>query len=304
MMHPMKSHTKWLLIVLKLAFSAGALWLLYTRLDKEKMLALFKSADPLWLLAAFVAINAAQIASALRQGFYLKAEKKDAGLGYNIALYYVGMLFNHVLPGGVGGDGYKTYRLKRDLGIGVKAGIRMMLVNRANGLLWLIIIGLGFALCSKTLPGIIPYTAPLIVIAGIITIVSYSVLSRKLLKEKPAVQLGASPYSFAVQGLVAVCAACLFAALSAQHPWTEGGHWADYLMLFMASCFVAVLPVSVGGVGLRELTFYFGSAWLGLNAEAGVAVALLYFVVNLAAALQGLIFFFRSPTYRDMPPDA
>lgn len=297
----MKSHMKPLIILLKVVFSAGAIWLLYTKLDKEKMLTLFKSADPLWLLAAFVAINAAQIASALRQQFYLLAEKKNAGLGYNIALYYVGMLFNHVLPGGVGGDGYKTYRLKRDLGIGVKAGIRMMLVNRANGLLWLILIGLGFGLCSTQLPTLIPYSTPLIVAAGIITIVSYSVLSRMMLKEKLSVQLGASPYSFVVQGLVAVCAACLFAALGDHYPWTQGSHWADYLMLFMASCFVAVLPVSVGGVGLRELTFYFGSQLFLLNAEAGVAVALMYFVVNLAAALLGLIFFFRSPKYRDAP---
>lgn len=303
MMRTMKRSRKWLLIALKSAFSIGAIWILYHQLDKEALLALFASADIGWLFTAFVTINLAQLASAERQRFYLKIEGKTVTPGYSVMLYYTGMLFNHVLPGGIGGDGYKAYILKRDLGLKISTAIRLMLVNRANGLLWLILIGAGFALMSVKLPDVLPYTLPLILAGAVVTAVSYSVLSRMLFKEKISTQLGASVYSFIVQGLVAVCAACLFLAIEANHPWSADGLWADYLMLFMASSVMAVLPVSVGGVGLRELTFFYGGKFLGLSPEAGVAVGLLYFLVNLAAALLGLVFFVKNPSYRKMPPE-
>ena len=201
------------------------------------------------------------------------------------------MLFNLVLPGGIGGDGYKAYILRRDYQFSLGTSVRLMISGRASGLLFLVLIGLGFGMFSNTLSAIIPYTFVFIIAAALITLISYSQLSRILLKEKYKTQAQAGAYSFVVQALVAICAACLFQALNASYPWSQNGHAPDYLMLFMISSFVSVLPVSVGGIGLRELTFFYGAEFLNLNPEAGVAVALLYFAVNTCASLIGLIFF-------------
>lgn len=287
----MKNFKKPLLLAIKILFSAGALYILFRQLDIPELIALFRSAEWEWMLGAFIALNLAQLASALRMRFYFVSANLPITTRYSIVLYYMGMLFNHVMPGGVGGDGYKAYLLKRDHNFKVTTSIRLLLSGRANGLLFLILIGLGFGFFSESLPTQIPYAVPLMALAAATTTLAYSYLSRLLLKEAFAVQVGAAPYSFAVQMLVAICAACLFEALHLSYPWQQGGHAPDYLMLFMVSSFVSVLPISVGGIGLRELTFFYGTQFLGLNPEAGVAVALLYFAVNLCASLIGLFCF-------------
>jgi uncharacterized membrane protein YbhN (UPF0104 family) len=287
----MKNFKKPLILALKILCSAGALYLLFHQLDLPRMLNLFRSAQWAWVLVAFLVLNLAQLASALRMRFYFLAEKRDISMRYSIILYYVGMLFNLVLPGGIGGDGYKTVVLKRDFKIPIRTSVRLMISNRANGLLFLILIGLGFGLLSETLQALLPYTKLLLLLAAILALISYSQLAKLLLKEKFETQVQAGVYSFAVQALVAICAAALFQALDASYAWNAQGHAPDYLMLFMISSFVSVLPVSVGGIGLRELTFFYGTQFLGLNPEAGVAVALLYFAVNACASLIGLICF-------------
>lgn len=294
MRHLLHTHRKPLLLGLKLLFSIGALYAIFRQVDWPKFLELVRHCNLLWVVAGFILLNGAQLLSALRQRFYLEMENIHTGHRYSIELYYLGMLFNHVLPGGIGGDGYKAYRLKKDLQMPVGTAIRIMLVQRANGMLWLILIGLGFGACSTRLPEIVPYAKLLIAAAALIAVAGYSVASRVLFKERFEVQLKASPYSFGVQMLVALCTLCLFNSLNAEYAWSADMKWADYLMLFMISSFVTVLPVSVGGVGLRELTFFYGGQLLGLNPEAGVAIAMLYFITNLTAAMLGLIFFFKN----------
>ena len=287
----MKIFQRLFFLTLKILCSAGALYLLFYQMDLTRLLSLFHAAQWGWVLIAFLVLNLAQLASALRMRFYFLVEKKDIATRYSIILYYVGMLFNLVLPGGIGGDGYKALVLKRDFKIPIRTSLRLMISNRANGLLFLILIGLGLGSLSKTLHALVPYTQLLLALAAIITLFSYSQLARLLLKEKVETQAQAGVYSFAVQALVAICAACLFESLDMSYAWGHHGHAPDYLMLFMISSFVSVLPVSVGGIGLRELTFFYGTQFLGLNPEAGVAVALLYFAVNACASLIGLACF-------------
>lgn len=295
----MEKYRKPLLLVCKLAFTAFAVWVLVHQLDLSKLRQLLTTAHIGWVALAFVLLNLAQLASALRMRYYFFTEGVRMPYGDSIGLYYVGMLFNHVLPGGIGGDGYKAYAVRRDYDFPLSSAIRLMICNRASGLLFLILIGLGFGFFSEGLRALIPYTPLLLTLAAIITTGSYAVLARLLLKEPYATQRGAALYSFFVQGLVALCAACLFESFSATYPWHQAGHTADYLMLFMIACFVSVLPVSLGGLGLRELTFFFGAQYLGLNAEAGVAVSLLYFTINLTASLLGAVYFLKGKRKKD-----
>jgi hypothetical protein len=287
----MEKFKKPLLFILKILFSAAAIYILLHKVDLTKLLLLFHSAQWEWIVAAFIALNLAQLASALRMRLYFQAAKMPFSMRYSIILYYIGMLFNHVLPGGVGGDGYKAYVLKRDHKFKLTTSIRLLLTGRANGLLFLVLIGLGFGMFSQQVQTLIPYATLLLCLMAVATIIAYSQLSRLLLKEPYDMQAAAAPYSFAVQVLVAACAACLFQSLNTSYPWHQGGHAPDYLMLFMVSSFVSVLPISLGGIGLRELTFFYGTQLLGLNSEAGVAVALLYFTINICASLLGLIYF-------------
>jgi uncharacterized membrane protein YbhN (UPF0104 family) len=64
----------------------------------------------------------------------------------------------------------------------------------------------------------------------------------------------------------------------------------DYLSLFMASSVVAVLPITIGGIGARELVFILGHQWLPVDQEKAVAFSFLFFLVTAFSSLSGLIF--------------
>ena len=52
----------------------------------------------------------------------------------NIKLYYVGMFYNLFLPGGIGGDGYKVWMLRREFSSSWKSLILISFLERLNGL--------------------------------------------------------------------------------------------------------------------------------------------------------------------------
>ncbi|NDF12975.1 MAG: UPF0104 family protein [Proteobacteria bacterium] len=279
-----------LLLILKILFTFGALYLVFTKADTTKLKGYFITADWRYMLVAFLALNAGQFVSAMRLRFYLASINVHFSRVGATMLYYAGMFFNLVLPGGIGGDGYITYVLKRRYHVGIGTGVRILLSSRASGLLGLMTITLLLAFFAESF-ATVDYVYGLLVVAIIGLIGSYYLLTTVLLKETIATQIGASKYSFFVQLTVALSAAALFKSLGLTHAYP------DYVMLFMVSCVVTMLPISIGGVGLRELTFFYGGAMLGMDQEKGVAVALLYFVVNAAAALLGVLTFFYKKSH-------
>ena len=64
----------------------------------------------------------------------------------------------------------------------------------------------------------------------------------------------------------------------------------DVLVLFLISSIVAVLPITIGGVGVRELTFLYGFNYLGMSANSGVAFSFLFFIITMLSSLIGVLF--------------
>ena len=60
--------------------------------------------------------------------------------------------------------------------------------------------------------------------------------------------------------------------------------------MFFISSVVSVVPISIGGVGLRELTFLYGLNILGLNPAVGVVGAFLFFIITILSSLIGAFF--------------
>ncbi len=67
-------------------------------------------------------------------------------------------------------------------------------------------------------------------------------------------------------------------------------HLIDYGILFLISSVVSVIPISIGGVGLRELTFLYSSDYFPINAEVGILAAFLFFVITLISSSIGILF--------------
>jgi uncharacterized membrane protein YbhN (UPF0104 family) len=67
------------------------------------------------------------------------------------------------------------------------------------------------------------------------------------------------------------------------------GNLVDYLTLFLISSVVSVLPITIGGVGARELVFLFGYKFLEIDKTASVSFTLLFFLITAFSSLPGVL---------------
>lgn len=281
-----KSIKKVSLALLKLLLTITLLYAVFVQIEAERMLEYIKKSNVIYLLVALVALNLGQVASGLRMRYYYAVEGLHLSRSFSIALYYVGMLFNLVLPGGIGGDGYKAYYIKKHRHFSLKRSIILTISQRGSGLLLLCIFTILLSFFSPSINSI-PNSYLLISLALIAVFPCYSFFAKTFLKEELSTQIGAMKYSVFVQGSVVISAIALLYSVG------YSGNMIDYLVLFMISSIMSILPISIGGVGLREMTFFLGAGIMNLDQELGVTISVLYFFINALASLMGVLFFYN-----------
>jgi hypothetical protein len=60
-----------------------------------------------------------------------------------------------------------------------------------------------------------------------------------------------------------------------------------YQLVFLLSSIVAVLPLTIGGVGARELVFVYAHTYAGIEETAAVAFSLIFFLISAGVSLTG-----------------
>ena len=60
-----------------------------------------------------------------------------------------------------------------------------------------------------------------------------------------------------------------------------------YQLVFLLSSIVAVLPLTIGGVGARELVFIYAHTYAGIQETAAVAFSLIFFLISALVSLSG-----------------
>src|SRR5690606_5263226 len=94
-------------------------------------------------------------------------------------------------------------------------------------------------------------------------------------------------YSFFVQITQLVCAYFILHALGIHTQIMA------YQFVFLLSSVVAVLPLTIGGVGARELVFIFSHDYIGIDKNTAVAFSLLFFLITALTSLTGVFLRFR-----------
>lgn len=69
-----------------------------------------------------------------------------------------------------------------------------------------------------------------------------------------------------------------------------GDQYIPYLFVFLVSSTVSVLPLTIGGVGARELVFVLAHDYVGIDQNVAVAFSLLFFLISMLTSLFGLFF--------------
>ena len=240
-----------------------------------------------WLLAALLIFNASKIASALRLNVYQRHGGVFLSESENLRLYYAGMFLNLFLPGGIGGDGYKVLVLYRRQAASVKTLVTITLADRISGLLILIsLLCLLLPIASLPWPRDIVSIAAALVFIGIVAVFMLS--HRWYLKMNGSRLASVFGYGVAVQTLQLICMLLLLFYLKA--PAT---HYAAYLAVFLVSSIAAVIPLSFGGLGAREVTFLFSLDYLGLDPAYGVVASTLFFLLTAISSIIGAFFLGR-----------
>ena len=275
---PAPAWRRYLPLLVKLAFMAGALWLVARHLDLPALGRTLRHARLPWLVVATGLFIASKLIASVRLNRFFKAIAIPLSEGYNLRLYWLGMYYNLFLPGGIGGDGYKVYLLGRQFPGRRTVIFRALLLDRLSGMLALLVLLL-LLFAGTDYPGWWRVGALVLVPLGLA--LSYGLGSWLFKEFRPA--FGRTSWqALGVQGAQVLQAWALLAALGA-----AGGPVLPYLLVFLASSIAAVLPLTVGGLGARELVFLYGAQLFGLDAAVAVSVSVLFYVITAAVSLVG-----------------
>lgn len=273
---------------LRLAVTAIAIWVAFSHVPLGEVAPLLRTTDPRWVAASLVALHIAQLYSAFRTRFYLIRRDIELSHKASLHLHYVGGLFNALLPGSTGGDVYKAWWLKAHAKRSLGNMFLLMLAGRANGLWILGVMCCAMGLFSESIRQLIPFASVMLLLLLVTGSAAYHLLALAVFKESLEHQYTAGwRYSLGVQVLLLVSAWCILRAIGV----TE--HVLDYLLLFQLSCILSMLPIAIGGIGIRELTLLKGSMLLGFSAEIGLALGLAFSLINLSISLIGAVLYFR-----------
>lgn len=284
-MASLKNIPGWLKLLLKLVITVLCLWYVSNKIDWSKSLATIQRSDVLWLLIATVLFTASKMVSSVRLNIYFNNIRLNLSQKVNLKLYWLGMFYNLFLPGGIGGDAYKVILLRKTHQQPVKLLTAAVLLDRMSG-----VVGLGI------LAGVYYYFVyngdnySLLLLTGILpALVAYWFFVRQFFPSFikgfwPTLWLG-----LAVQALQVLCAYCIMQAL---HLY---GHNTEYILIFLLSSVVAILPFTVGGLGAREVVFLWGSTQFLLNKDESVCISLLFYLITVVISTIGVYWVYKDP---------
>nr|WP_319400791.1 lysylphosphatidylglycerol synthase transmembrane domain-containing protein [uncultured Carboxylicivirga sp.] len=272
-------------LILKIVFSAAAIYYIISKLDLNEVGYLIKTAKLRYVFAAMIIYGISQLMSSFRLNSLFNAIQLEIPHFANIKLYWLGMFYNFFLPGGVGGDGYKVFYLHKKFKTPVKQLLGAVLADRVSGLSIILVYILGLVYFINY---DLPYQGWFFLLIPFVSLGFYfflRIFNKKLTKAFVAVSF----WSLLVQGIQMIAVLCLLKALGGQ----TKGHWDDYMFLFFLSTIASAIPITLGGIGAREVTFFKGAMFLGINQEIAVAVSVLFYLNSLIISIPGMYYVFR-----------
>lgn len=279
---------KWIKLLLKVAVSIACLWYVSGKIDFEKAGQAIRSANWAWLVAALAAFVVSKIISAIRLNIYFRNIGVHLSFIQNLRLYWMGMFYNLFLPGSITGDAYKVILLKKRFDAPYKKASAAVLLDRFSGLLGL---GLILAVYSILVIDQLLYVSVITGGAVLAVIVLYYVVDRWM-KEFTRDFFMVLLLGILVQLAQVVCVYLIMYALAIP------AHVTEYIFIFLISSVVSVLPLTIGGLGIREVVFLQGSAYFGLANETSVVISLLFYLITLITSAWGSLYVFKDPLHQ------
>jgi len=276
-----KLNSKIIKRVIKVLFTSIALYVLFLKIDIKEIESILQNTEWIYLLLAILFFNLSKILSSIRLNIYFNHIGVKISEIYALKLYYIGMFYNLFLPSGVGGDGYKIYLLKQSHNIKLSTLITASLLDRVSGVTPLLFFT-GILFIFSDFYNQLMWLDHFIIVEIATIFPIFYIINRVFFHRYLEIFFITITLGSAVQLLQLISAIFILYAIGIKSSILI------FLTLFLISSVVAILPITIGGVGVRELTFLYGLSLVGIDVNGGVTFSLLFFLITALSSLIGL----------------
>jgi hypothetical protein len=282
-------------------------------LDPAKLRQLLQAANPVWLTVGFIILIAQQIISAERWRLVVVAlSAPQYRMWFYLFWQGLSMLCAMVLPSIIGADLVRTYALSGCTPIGTV--VRIVLIDRALGLLALATLVMVSVL---VLPGFFS-AQPLLLLSVAIAVcgpATYLVLTRLVPRLRGTQRLVLAARELGLdlkrtvegKGSTRVILISLSLHLLSVFAFLALGNaigmpevdFVHYLAIVSCALLVTIIPISIGGWGIRESALVIGFGLVSVEPERAFTLSatfgLLVMLSSAVVALLGTPTFFQKP---------
>ena len=293
----------------KLLFSSSLMFLLYRKIPLDDFRTLLNSVDLLVLPPILLLLFLNTAASALKWRLFLLADGIDISFSTLTVTYLIGSFYNLFLPSNIGGDSYRIYDIAQKSKSGVRSAASV-LADRFSGFLALVILSLvSSMLVARQFDNLFFFFCPLLILLFLVAVLIAFMkeqpvrlfmtitrltrfpllveltekffLSIKCYRADQKLFIKVMAISFAFQ--LSVCSIVWLLALSL-HSQVSFIYFTAFVPLITL---LEALPISIFGLGLRDVGYVFFFSWTGMTELQSRLLALLFFAIAVGYSLIG-----------------
>ncbi|QEM02113.1 flippase-like domain-containing protein [Mucilaginibacter rubeus] len=267
-------------VILIIAVTGGLLYYVFSKVPFAKIKYRLIHADRAWLAAAIACYIGSMFFSSWRLLSYFKSIGLRLDWRFNLRLYFLGLCYNVLLPGGIGGDGYKIYLLHKRYHLPTKKVFWAILFDRLSGFWAIGAIVVGLVILIPSFPYHLAWPLGIVSVGSVI----YYAVARKFFKEYTYNFIQAHLKAIGVQSMQLLAIVCLLLAQD------FNGKFAPYLLSFLFSSLAAIIPFSLGGGGVRDALFLTLARQFNLAEDMAVYLSLGFYLISIIVALLGVYY--------------
>ena len=269
--------------ILQIVITVFFVYFTVSNLDLSKLFEVLNNINILYLIIAASIYFSSQIISSERLRYILNDNKFIISFKQNFTLYLIGLFYNFFIPGGIGGDAYKSFLMNKKFNWKLSKVVKLLLLDRLIGLgvLCCILIGL-YEIIFLNFNFIF-----LILTLCFLSIIGYYMV--KLIFKNQNIFWKSFLYSLASHTIQFISLFIILYSLGIEDSYFE------IIIVFILSSIFSVF--SFGGIGIREYIFLSSASILSLSPELSASIGLLFTISAAISSLPGLKFIISKPDY-------
>jgi uncharacterized membrane protein YbhN (UPF0104 family) len=288
-------------LALKIIVSISILVIFFRGIDFNSLKQLVNEISPFEIIVLLLLTVIRNYVGAVRF-FYLIINKIKVSVPVLMSHYFQASFFNNFLPTAIGGDVLRVFLLS-DYGYSKGESTLYIFIERLIGFYALIFISFTSSLFWEVSPEIFYSIAALFLVYSSVLFVFFifgkKIKSRLNIVNKiiEVIKLVSAGYqTFLLVFIISLLFQFVSIYISYYVAISILGklnilHFLTFVPLVW---FVTMIPVSFGGVGLRELSFFYFLGTIGINREDSLIISLGTYFTLLLSGVIGLIIYYQS----------